>query len=80
MQFTQHASNNAVLCAPADWDHSSVNCSALPITRTQVAGQPVMVSFWRPTAEELALLNAGHQVSLYVYGTTHPPVSIGVEP
>lgn len=38
-----------------------------------------MVSFWRPTAEELEQLNAGGLVTLYVFGTMHPPVSIGVE-
>ncbi|MBY0238474.1 MAG: hypothetical protein K2X55_04095 [Burkholderiaceae bacterium] len=80
MQKIQHPSNNAVLGAPAGWDQGHVPCSALPITRTEVDGMPTVVSFWRPTAEELAVLNAGGSVALWVAGTSMPPVMVEVDP
>lgn len=80
MDRTQHPSNNSVLGAPIGWDQDQLPCGALPITRLQVDGQPCMVSFWRPTADELAALQAGALVSLWVYGSGHPPVSVGVTP
>lgn len=65
MQYEQHASNNTVLGAPQDWEHTTVPCGALPVTRTYVQDihHPVMVSFWRPDAQELAALNAGLPVA-----------------
>ncbi len=42
-------------------------------------GTPAMVSAWRPTPEELALLNAGAPLFLRVLGTAHPPVMVWVE-
>jgi hypothetical protein len=80
MDRTQHPSNNQVLGAPVGWDQAELPCGALPITRTQVDGQPAMVSFWRPSADELALLSRGGLVALWVFGTGHPPVAVAVEP
>lgn len=79
MERTQHPSNNDVLGAPAGWDQDRATCNALPITRTEMDGIPCMMSFWRPTAEELAALNAGHLVVLCVLGAVHPPVLVAVE-
>lgn len=79
MNKVQHPSNNAVLGAPAGWNQAELPCGALPITRTEVGGQPVVVSYWRPTAWELAVLNAGGSVALSVLGTTMPPVSVDVD-
>lgn len=39
-----------------------------------------MVSRWEPSPSELALLNAGGSVDLWVLGTNHPPVSLVVSP
>lgn len=80
MNRFQHPSNNAVLGAPAGWDQSEVPCGALPITRTEADGIPAVISFWKPTQEELAALNAGGTVALWVLGNTMPPVSVTVEP
>ena len=80
MNRMQHPSNNAVLGAPAGWDQKELPCNALPITRTKCEGVPAVVLFWRPTAEELAALNAGAAVALWVMGHTMPPVSLSVEP
>jgi hypothetical protein len=79
MRHTQHISNNGVLGAPARWDQGELPCGALPITRTEHCGQPVIASYWRPTPEELVLLNAGAPVALWVIGQTMPPVSLGVD-
>lgn len=80
MNKMQHPSNNAVLGAPAGWDQEQLPCSALPVTRTEWDGVPAVVSFWKPTAEELALLAAGGSVALWIVGQTMPPVSLAVEP
>lgn len=79
MQRTQHPSNNAVLGAPAGWDQTELPCGALPITRTEAGGVPAVVSYWQPSAAELALLNAGKPVALWVLGSTMPPVAVGVD-
>ena len=78
MNPTQHPSNNDLLGAPPD--ASIEECQALPITRVNYVGvAPAVVSFWLPTAEQLALLNAGRLVWLSVIGHTHPPLAIGVD-
>lgn len=80
MNKMQHPSNNGVLGAPAGWSQAELPCSALPITRTECDGQPAIVSYWRPTVEELAALNAGEAVALWVIGHSMPPVALCVEP
>lgn len=79
MNRIQHPSNNAVLGAPAGWDQAELPCGALPVTRTLVEGKPAVVSYWRPSDEELAALNAGQYVALWVLGLTMPPVALEVE-
>lgn len=37
------------------------------------------VSAWLPTPEELAALNAGAPVYLSIWGSSHPPVYVGVK-
>lgn len=76
---TQHPSNNAVLGAPAGWNQGELTCSALPITRTECEGQPAIISYWRPTVEELAALNAGACLALWVIGRSMPPVMLVVD-
>lgn len=80
MQPTQHRSNNRVLGAPEGWDQGELPCGALAITDVDVHGIPAVMSFWRPSADELAALNAGGLVSLCVPGRSMPPAAIGVEP
>ncbi len=38
----------------------------------------VMSSAWEPTPDELARLNAGATVYLYIVGMVHPPVALFV--
>jgi len=81
MNPTQHPSNNFVLGAPPDWDQTGpVPCRALAATRALYPnGEPVILSYWRPSAADLAALNAGALLELAVAGGAHPPVWIGVE-
>lgn len=79
MRGTQHPSNNGVLGAPKNWDQAELPCSALPITRVVADGVPHVVSFWRPTPEELKALAAGALVELWIVGETMPPVALAVE-
>lgn len=78
MQRTQHPSNNAVLGAPAGWDQRELPCDALPVTRVVADGVPHVVSFWRPSPDELAALAAGALVELWTVGHTTPPVALAV--
>lgn len=79
MRPTQHPSNNGVLGAPEGWDQKQMPCSALAITRTDWDGIPAVVSFWKPTPEELAVLNAGGSVALWIAGQTMPPAGLSVD-
>lgn len=80
MNKHQHITNNAVLGAPAGWDQKELPCGALPITRTECEGKPVVVSYWKPTEHELKALVDGGTVALWVLGDTMPPVSVEVAP
>jgi hypothetical protein len=84
MNPIQHPSNNDVL-RPTEGSTRD-DCRALPITRVAyphpwLTGKtmPGVLSFWLPTPEQLALLNAGKPLFLSFMGHTHPPVAIGVE-
>ena len=37
------------------------------------------ISAWFPTPDELAALNNGAPVYLFIYGSGHPPVYVGVK-
>ena len=80
MRYIQHPSNNFVLGAPGGWDQKAIECGALPVTRTQMQGHPVMMSFWKPDAADLEALAKGGSIALWVYGEQHPVVAVGVEP
>lgn len=80
MNKTQHRSNNGVLGAPAGWDQATLPVDALPITRTTYDGVDAIVSFWRPTPDEIDALKNGALVMLSVIGSAMPPVAIGVAP
>lgn len=74
MKFHQHSSNNMLLGKPP----GSKNVETMPATvMVDDEGQVTVASFWRPDPQELAILNSGGSVVLYVLGTAHPPVAIG---
>lgn len=71
MNFHQHSTNNMRLGSPP----GMANCDSLPATM-MTEPDVTIASFWRPTPEELATLNRGGSVVLYVFGTAHPPVAL----
>lgn len=74
MKFHQHSSNNMLLGKPP----GSKNVETMPATLiVGEDGEATVASFWRPDPQELAILNSGGSVVLYVFGTAHPPVAIG---
>ena len=78
MKPIQHITNNAVLSPPAGSTAEEV--AVLPITRLVYDGRYLAIrSFWKPTPEELAALNAGEPVCFEIFtDRTHPPISLGV--
>ena len=67
---------------PEDWDELTQGkfpCDTLPIWDVTINDQPAMLSAWQPLPEELEALNKGAAVLLWVLGTRHPVVSVGVE-
>ena len=65
--------------APKGWDNElDGQCDALCIMDTLCAGSAAMTSFWKPSAQELEILNQGGMVQLWVVGHGHPPVALGV--
>lgn len=75
-----HHTNNAVQGAPGDGLRSARPGEALPITRTLCDGLPAVVSYWKPTENELAILTGGGSIALWVVGATMPPIMLVVDP
>lgn len=64
------------LGAPKEWDHAQEGiCHTLDIIDTD---DGYMMSAWQPTPKELARLNAGEPLFLYIQGRTHPVVGFSV--
>jgi hypothetical protein len=80
MNKHQHHTNNAVLGAPAGWDQAELPCAALPITRINIEGMAAVVSYWKPSENELAILATGGSAALTLLGVTMPPAMLAVDP
>jgi hypothetical protein len=69
-----------VLGAPPDWDEAKHGpCAGLPIKEETVEGAAALSSYWKPSREDLALLNSGAKVKLVIYGNAHPAVWVAAE-
>lgn len=79
MNYTQHPTNNKVLGAPAGWSQKELPCGALPITAIPEGALTRMVSWWRPTKEELQAIAAGGLIQLHIIGNVHPVVAMAVD-
>lgn len=77
MNHFKHELCNGEL-GPAAGDESSVD--TLHVRFSMLDGAFVTRSFWRPTGQELALLNAGGCVALSVMAKTHAPLRLDVVP
>jgi hypothetical protein len=80
MNKHHHHTNNAVLDAASGREHGVRTGDALAITRTECAGLPALVSYWKPSANELAILASGGSIALWVVGSTMPLVMLAVDP
>lgn len=80
MKQVNHPLCNRVLGAPKGWNANegtkALPCDALAVRDDVINGVPVVISFWKPDAQELALLNAGGTVALHVCGYSMPPVML----
>jgi hypothetical protein len=78
MNIVDTTLTNARLGAPTNWDEAKDGkCHTLPAHRDEESN--AYSSFWLPTPEELARLNAGDPICLTIYGRTHPVVSVHME-
>ena len=77
MEPTTMPHTTRTLGAPRGWDEAKNGpCVGLPITD----GDGVMLSYWRPSWKQRLLVLAGRPVRLAVWGASHPPVCLDVEP
>lgn len=73
--------DGATRCLAKPGDMSDDECHSLHVRDVLTPeGNPVMLSAWVPTPEELQALMAGGHVVLGVCGNAHPPVFLIVTP
>ena len=72
------ANATRVFGAPTDWDGNDMTCGALPIRDVATPEGRFMVSAWEPTPTELAALQRGETVKLWIRGPGHPVVALTV--
>lgn len=77
MNFIKHPSCNHHFGPPPGI--SGNDCGTLPVKRWRDPsfGQ-VLTSFWRPSAQELATLNAGGSIAINLYTNVQPMMSTQV--
>lgn len=79
MDFVTIPGHTRVLGAPKGWNNEEVPVGSLPVAEVVSGGEKWMVSAWKPSAEELAQLNANGSVHLWIMGNYHPVVGISVD-
>ena len=53
---------------------------ALPAEQSTLEGKPCLTSFWRPTPEEIARIQAGDVIFISLLGSwIHPPICVGLK-
>lgn len=74
MMYTNFEGQNGLFKAPVDMKD---RCGDLPVLITKDSfGDPIIVSAWMPSAEDLAAMNAGRAMYLKIVGKGMPPVSL----
>lgn len=77
MQAIHFAESNFCYKAPKDWDETTNGpCADLHVFQNDGS----ISSVWKPSAEELAMLNAGGAVVLTVVANFQPPVRLWTAP
>lgn len=75
MNFVDFVGKEVDLKPPKDWrDTDRVTCRALPIKTEHVGEFLAKVSYWKPSPEELELLNSGACVKLSILGPISPTI------
>lgn len=75
MQPIEHSTNNVKMLKPKDWDESTQG-PCLDLKATVLPN--CLVSFWKPSPEELEVLNANGSIALFIHGQQMPPVWVDV--
>lgn len=70
MNPVKHHSNNVMVRPPDGWDDRGglLRLPALHATQGKVGGVKAMITFWEPTADDLAILLAGGKIQLTCIG------------
>lgn len=79
MKIVEFEGQTRLLGAPKGWDQKGgVECGFLPVEDVNINGVAGIRSYWKPTPEEIKLLQAGYYIALDVIGPTTSPVCISV--
>lgn len=78
MRVVQHPSNNKVLGAPPGWDQLEMPVNAIPLTQVESSGKTFLISYWKPTPEEIAQLRQGAFVTVWIHGVNQPIMAVSV--
>ena len=66
--------------APPDWKGEQVECMPLAYRLIDTPEGKFYVSAWMPDAEDLAAINRGEPLNLWVRGPGHPVVAMTTGP
>ena len=79
MDIVNHSLCDRLLDAPDDMPEPV--CEKLPVREFSDQHGNWSISFWQPSADELAILNGGGTIALWVreQGDNHPVVGMGVQ-
>lgn len=79
MDIIEHPACTEVLGPPSDINDGS--CENLPIATYEDKDGPWCVSFWKPSADELAVLNDGGTIAIHIRakGRQHPVIGLSVD-
>ena len=81
MQTTNHPLADRVIGAPTNWDEALHGpCDALHVMVAKIDNMRMLCSFWKPTPEELAELNAGGSVMVGLCTLEHPVITVRTTP
>lgn len=67
---------NIVMQAPKDMENC---CDIHACKAVDQTGAPITLTCWRPTPQELVLINLGNPIWLSVWGNAFPPVCVSAE-
>ena len=64
---------------PEDWDHTAVKIDPLYVTHGNIGKHQLFATYWQPSPEELAILNAGGAIEVLLLGS-QAPMQVQVQP